>query len=172
MDDSVNEAYLDVALECYRRVRALRESTEDAEVAEHAISLVLERRGRELDAPLLLHDVLRNSRHSVRRGRARFLRAVEETGQLALRGIASGGVAGFEQLDSPERICELRDHLQALRDAAASSGPHGGRVLAGLLVGETSAETAAAAGVSRATVERTVRRLREAAMDTGLHVAA
>ena len=172
MEGHLNQAYLDVALECYRRVRVLREGTEDAEVAEHAISLALERRDSELDAPLLLHDVLRNSRHSIRRGRARLRSAVAEAGQLALRGVASGGTPGFEQRDSPERICAMRDDLRALRDTAASCGPHGRRVLVGLLAGETSAETAVAAGISRATVERTVRRLRDAANDTGLRAAA
>ena len=84
------DVVVDVARECYDRLDRLQPGSEDAETVEHAISLALSERRSAKAKDLLLNDVLRNARHSVRRSRARYVQTVEETGYLAAEGIATG----------------------------------------------------------------------------------
>jgi hypothetical protein len=167
MAKELPDVVVDVATECYARISRLPEGSEEADAVEHAVSLVLSERRPEKDKLLLLDDVLRNGRHSVRRSRARRASAVEETGQLAARGIATGATRGFVEYETPEQICFANELERSLRKEASRCGDHGARVLDGLLRGETSSVIALGAGVSAATVNRTVRRLRDALIELG-----
>ena len=172
MNQTLPDVVVDVAVECYGRLARLQAGSEDADTVEHAVSLVLSERRDAKPKELLLNDVLRNARHSVRRSRARYLQAVEETGRLAAAGIATGGTGGFVTAETPAEICIANELEQALAAEACRCGHHGPRVLSGLLDGETSETIAAAAGVSMSTVNRTVRQLRDRVVALGYREAA
>jgi hypothetical protein len=163
---------VDVLVDLYARVRKLRDGSEEADAAERAISMTLSEKRRAKDKELLLNDVLRNGRHSVRRSRARFANAVEESGQLASRGIATGATRGFVDYETPEHHFLANELTRHLEQQACRCGRHGPRVLEGLLDGETSREMMTATGVSASTINRTVRRLRDAAIGYGYASAA
>jgi hypothetical protein len=168
---STNQAVLDVACECYRRADVAHPGSDDAEIAEHAVSLALGR-GDASNPQWLLDDVLRDARRSVLRGRQRHLRAVRAAGDLAMRNQPTGASRGLVDTNSPEAIAlagELNDILAA---KAATLGPVAQRVLAGLLIGETVEQTAASARVSPATVKRVQRQLRAVARAAGYRAAA
>src|SRR4051794_16001971 len=78
MKQALDDAVVDVVVDCHRRLRVADPGSEAADVAEHAISLALSPARPPKDRGLLLHDVLRQARHSVRRTRARRGRAVNE----------------------------------------------------------------------------------------------
>jgi hypothetical protein len=171
---SLNEVFVDVAVECYRRVQQLKES-EDAryvEVAERAIEMALFGQRQLKEERLLLGDVLRNATFSVRRSQARRAAVVEEVGRLAKQNIVTGASGGVTDCETPEDVVLARELKLCLHDEACRCGAHGERVLQGLLEGESVRETAAGADVSTATVDRTVRRLRKAVVDAGYREAA
>lgn len=173
--NSLDDVYVDVAKECYRRVTELKEcfgDGEEAAIAEHAIEMALFGDRPLKDKDRLLDDVMRNARFSVRRSTARGLRATEEVGHLARRNMVTGGSPGFFDDERPEDIVMAHELEECLRDEACRCGKHGERVLAGLIIGESAHETAAAAGVSKATVDRAVRRLRAATVAAGYREAA
>lgn len=172
MNDALSDVGVEVALECYKRVRRLRDGSPEEEAAEHAILMALSSRRDQKDKPLLLHDVLQDGRRSTTRSRARYLTAVQESGHLAQRGVATGGTRAFVETETPEDICIARDLVHRLKHEAGQCGSHGPRVLEGLLDGETTREMATATGVSPVTVKRTVRRLRAAAVNAGYREAA
>jgi hypothetical protein len=97
---------------------------------------------------------------SVRRSRARQARAVEKACRLAERGIATRPTRGFVEAATPEQLCLANELERALREEARGCGCHGESVLDGLLRGEARREPVTA-GVSTATVSRTMRKLRE-----------
>ena len=134
--------------------------------------MVLSERRPTKPKELLLNDVLRNARHSIRRSRARQAAAIEETGRLATRGIATGATRGFVEHETPEQICLANELERWLREEARDCGRHGERVLDGLLAGETNSEIAVAAGVSITTVNRTMRRLRDTIVELGYRESA
>ena len=172
MKKTLPDVAIDVARDCYDWLDRLQPGSEDAETVEHALSLVLSERRWAKPKDLLLHDVVRNARHSVRRSRARYLQAVDETGQFAAEGVATGATRGFVEVETPEDICIANDLEQTLHAEACRCGHHGPRVLEGLLDGETSQTIAAAAGVSMSTVNRTVRHLRNTVVALGYREAA
>ena len=71
-----------------------------------------------------------------------------------------------------EHVVLARELLRELRHCARQIGDPAPRVLAGMLIGETGAETARAARMSRSTVTRTRRALRLCAADAGYFPAA
>jgi hypothetical protein len=168
---SDNRPDFQATAECYRRARAALPGSERADVAEHAVTLMLGRTGAE-GQRWLLENVLRNARHSVRRSRQRHLRLIESSRQLAMRNQPTGATRGFIDHDSPESLvlaAELKDLLAA---KAAEIGPVAQRTLVGLLAGETLEETAADAHVSVSTVKRVRRQLRVCASAAGYCAAA
>jgi len=172
MPEDLNEVFVDVALACYDRVRKLQPGSEDAEAAEHAISMALRGNRTERDRSRLLANLLHNSRFSLRRGRARRARAMEECRSLARQGIVTGAARGFIDRETPETTRIASELTERLSEEASRCGSHGPRVLRGLLADETYDEISNASGVSLATVDRTVRRLRETAEAAGLRRAA
>jgi hypothetical protein len=172
MTKIVPDVVIDVARDCYSRLDRLQPGSEDAEIAEHAVSLVLSERRPTKPKDLLLNDVLRNARHSVRRSRARYVQAVEESGHLAARDVATGATRGFVERETPEDICIANELGQILHAEACRCGRHGPRVLEGLLGGEPNHTIAAAAGVSMSTLNRTVRHLRKTVVELGYQEAA
>jgi hypothetical protein len=115
----------------------------------------------------MLGDVLRDARRTVRRSKSRHLRLVSEVGRFAEQGIATGGLSGFADQNTPELHLLARELIALLRTRAQDIGGSAPRVLAGLLVSETESETASAAGVSRSTVTRVRRALRAHATEQG-----
>jgi len=172
MKNDLNDVFVDVAHECYLRVRRLREGSEPAETAEHAITLLLSGDRPEKDKALMVHDLLTNARFSVRRSRARRNAAIESAGHLAARGIASGATRGPVEIDTPEDAVCAKELLGCLHTEACRCGVHGPQILTGLLNGATTREMAEAAGVSPSTVARTVRTLRQAVVASGYCEAA
>ena len=162
MKKTLDAPVVDVVVDCHRRLRAAAPGSEVADVAEHAISLALSPDRSPKDSNLLLHDVLRQARHSVRRSRARRARVVDDIGHLASQGVRT--VAGIAQsAETPETVVIAREQLRELSDYALCLGGPAPRVLAGMLAGETVRDTVLATGVSSATVERIQRRIRAAA---------
>jgi hypothetical protein len=167
MNQALSGAAGDVVERCQRRLRLLDPGSEAAEATEHAITLALSPNRPLKDPDLLLGDALRDARRTVTRTRSRTLRAVHEAGRMARQGIATGAAAGFVDDDSPERRILAHELISRLRLRAAALGGPAPRVLAGLLVEETELETAQAAGVSRSTVTRIRRKLRDCARENG-----
>jgi hypothetical protein len=172
VNKAVPDVVVDVARDCYDRLDRLQPGSEDAETVEHAISLALSERRWTKEKDLLRNDVLRNARHSVRRSRARYLKAIDEAGHLAAEGVATGATLGLVEVETPEDICIANELEQTLQAEACRCGRHGPRVLQGLLDGETSQTIAASAGVSMSTVNRTVRHLRNVVVALGYQEAA
>jgi hypothetical protein len=172
MTDGLNDVFADVAQECYSRAKRSNQGSEEADTAEHALDLLLDRISSDAPKAFLLHDVLANARYSVRRSRVRFSRAVESSGHLAARGIATGASRGFVEVGTPEDSIYAKDLLWCLQNSACDCGAHGPKVLSGLLKGATTQEMAEAAGVSPATVARTVRTLRHTVIAAGYAEAA
>jgi hypothetical protein len=157
----------EVVERCQRHLKLLEPGSEAAEITEHAISLALSPRRPDKQSELLLGDVLRDARRTVVRSKARHLRLVSDVGRFAEQGIATGGLSGFADQDTPELRLLARELIELLRTRAQELGGTAPRILAGLLVDETELETAAAAGVSRSTVTRVRRTLRAYATEQG-----
>jgi hypothetical protein len=172
MDQALSGAAGEVVERCQRHLRLLKPGTEAAEATEHAITLALSPDRPEKEADLLLGDALRDARRSVVRSRRRKLRVVNEAGRLAAQSVATGASAGFIEQDTPERRLLARELISLLRARATQLGGAAPRVLAGLIAEETELETAAAAGVSRSTVTRLRRVLRDCAAEHGYRPVA
>lgn len=167
MTQSFRAPVAEVVERCQQRLTFLAPGSEGAEITEHAVSLALSNERPQKQAELLLGDVLRDSRRTVVRSRARRLRLVSDLGRLASDGIATGGLSGFADYDTPERRVLAREFIALLRARADEIGGATPRVLAGLLINETESETARAAGTSRSTVTRARRTLRAYAAKQG-----
>jgi hypothetical protein len=162
----------EVVERCQHHLTLLEPGSEPAEITEHAISLALSTERQQKQTELLLGDVLRDSRRTVLRSRTRRLRLVSDLGRLAGEGIATGGLSGFADYETPELHALARELIALLRARACELGGPAPRVLAGLLVNETEAETAQAAGISRSTVTRARRALRTYAAEQGYQPVA
>jgi hypothetical protein len=167
MTQTLSVTASDVVKRCQRHVKLLEPGSEAAEVTEHAISLALSPNRPEKQAELLLGDVLRDARRTVVRSKSRHLRLVSEVGRFAEQGISTGAVSGYSDHETPEQRVLARALLELLRTRAQELGGAAPRVLAGLLVDETELETAEAAAVSRSTVTRVRRSLREFSAEQG-----
>jgi hypothetical protein len=157
----------EVVERCQRHLKLLEPGSEAAEIAEHATSLALSQKRPAKQSELLLGDVLRDARRTVRRSKARRLRLVSDLGRFAGQGIATGALAGFAEHETPETRALARELIALLSARAHELGGAAPRVLAGLLAEETEAETAVAAATSRSTVTRTRRALRAYAAEQG-----
>lgn len=164
MSEERNPAF-EAAEACSDLAKRSRAGSETEEAAELATVLAISERREERDPQRLLGDVLRNARFTTRRSRARRLRSVEECGRLAASGVATGLSLGFVDHDTPADRAVAREMIDCLHNEACKCGKHGTRVLAGLLGGETTREIASSTGVSPATVDRTIRRLKDSATD-------
>jgi hypothetical protein len=163
-----NETTVALAEALYDRIRMLESRGApliEVEGLEKALDMAIARGPAGKPREEMLGDVVRNGRFSARRSRAREARLVQrylqmepryETGRRRSSG-------DFVSQDSPSANAEAAYLLMAMRAEAVACGSHGQRVLASLIRGEGVAETASSAGVSRATVNRTVRRIRQAA---------
>jgi hypothetical protein len=171
---ALDAVFVDVAAECYDRVQKLTGLGDglEAEAAERAIEMALFGNRPAKEPCLLLGDVLKNARFSVRRSRARNAVATDELRRLGQQKVATGGCRGFITDETPEDLVIARELGRCLHGEACRCGTYGVRVLEGVIGGESAQETAAAAGVSRATVDRTLRRLRKAAIAAGYREAA
>lgn len=172
MDEELSGAAIEVVERCQRHLRLLEPGSEAAEATEHAISLALSPDRPEKEVDLLLGDALRDARRTIARSKTRRLRVVGEVGRMAAQGVATGAMSGFADNDTPERRVLARELTTLLRARAEELGGAAPRVLAGLFVEETELETALAAGVSRSTVTRLRRALRDCANEHGYHPVA
>ncbi len=157
----------EVVERCQHHLTLLAPGSEPAAITEHAISLALSSKRTQKETELLLGDVLRDSRRTVLRSQARRLRLVSDLGRLASDGIATGGLSGFADYETPEQRVLAREFIALLRARAEEIGGATPRVLAGLLISETESETAQAVGTSRSTVTRARRALRAYAAEQG-----
>ncbi len=149
-------------LRCQRRAASSAPGSPDAEAAEHAITLCLSRRRSADNGDDLAAAAVRNAEWVINRSDRRRKAALEDLAHLGRQGVsvASSGPAATA---SPEDVVMARALLADLRLEAQRLGLAGPRVLAGLLIGESADETAAAAFVGPATVNRYRRRLRDRA---------
>ena len=172
MNTDLPQPRIDAALRCYALARHRRPGSPEADAAEVAVLYTMsDRRGATRVDELVqgaLHDGQRSTLRAVR-GRARL---EQELAHLSLAGIGTAGARPAMGHETPEHVVLARELLTELKCCAAELGDPAPRVLAGLLVGETEAETARAAGMSRSTVTRTRRALRFGAVDAGYLPAA
>ena len=172
-----NSASVEVALRCYGMIARLEESgasTEKVEAVEKALDMAIERRNSDKSADDLFVDVLANGRFSARRSRARQLRTAArcQTTQRRCRTGKRGQPGEIADVRSPQSAVEAKELLEELADEARRGGRQDLRILSGLIAGDTIKRTSVGADVSPATVNRTVKRLRSRAVDSGYAAAA
>jgi hypothetical protein len=173
--DNTSQPYLEAALACYQMIENLEvEDVDDVEGIERAIDLAIQRRHDPGPKEHLLRDVLRNGRFSARRSQARR-RRLERRYASEQPQMATGKrwISGeFVTNDSPAASAAARELREGLSREARACGLHGPTVLNAILAGETVSGAATAAGVSRSTAHRTVKRLRQRASGCGYAAAA
>ncbi len=166
MPADYSPAFVEVVAECQQMIHDLEvrgASTDQVRAVEKAVDMAIERRHSDKPKDSLLSDVLRNGRFSARRSRERERDLAERYAEHQLR-ISTGKAripGEFIAAESPHSAARGQELIACLVDEAGRCGTHGERVLAGLLAGETVSTTAQAAGVSTATVNRVIRRLRQ-----------
>jgi hypothetical protein len=173
----VNGAFVDVVADVQEIVQNLElkgASADDVEAVEKAIDLAINRRFSAKPKEFLKRDVLRDGARTTRRTKKRQRQVGERYGAHQPRQVTGkrrvpGEFTAMETPASLARAAELEDHLH---DEACECGAHGPRVLAGLIDGETTKVAAEAAGVSMATANRTIKRLRQRAETLGYAEAA
>jgi hypothetical protein len=136
----------------------------EVEAVEKALDMAIERGAPTKRKEEALGDVLRNGRFSARRSRAREARLVQRFLRMEPRFVTGRRryQGDFVAPDSTVASVEARQLVEILRTEAAACGRHGPEVLSSLIAGESVAEAAASARVSRATANRTIKRIREA----------
>lgn len=160
------------ALRCYVIASRGVPGSIAADAAEQAVVYALSERREASNLEDLVANVMHDGRRTVSRA-ARSREAIEqELARLSGAGIDTAGARSVLGSDSPEQRVLARELLTLLEQRATLIGSPAPRVLAGMLVGETEAETATAVAVSRATVTRTRRALRQSAKDAGYFPAA
>lgn len=160
----VREATL---LELYRRLAGDHLSVEDREALEAALNFVLNDQRQAVSVAFLRRNVIRNARFTRWRSAdsARRAAAARPLPDAVHRRLAWRTTDGDEYVDlinneTPESIALVSETIREVRTFAEALGAHGATCLRCLLTGLTVAETAAMAGVSIPTVERTWRKLR------------
>lgn len=142
-------------------------STSRLDLIEAALSLTLgEKRAAESEAKLL-HAVLSDARRTINRSECNSREAASKNPlpDAVHRRVAYADENGSTTVelvshDTPESQVVAAETLRELSAFASSIGAHGPRCLHCLLRDKTAAQTAALAGVSVATVERTWKALR------------
>jgi len=147
---------------------------DDVEAIERAIDLAIGRRHDPDPSEYLLADVLRNGRFSARRSQKRRRRLGQRYASAQPRMVTGRRrfPGDFVACDSPAASAEATELEAALTQEARASGAHGPTILAALRAGEPVSEAADEAGVSRATANRTVGRLRDRILNCGYRTAA
>lgn len=164
----INGAFFDVVEECQGIVRNLEmrgRDIDDVEAVERAIEYAINRRFSDKPEDHLLYDVLRDGRRSVRRSRQRERRFTERYARLLPNQVTGKRrvVGDFIQIGNAADE-SFGDELEArVVEEARRFGEHGQRILDGLIAGETTREAAESAGISMATANRTIKRLRQRA---------
>lgn len=147
--------------ELYARLRTLPEDSVNYAIAERAIGLALSPRRGASNTAFLRHDAWRDAKRSVRRSRVRQERLLQRLENLALVGGRTAALPGLVDWVTPESVYAARELEALIRTAINSEHALGGACLTGLLAGEAEQETAERLGVSRSTVSRLRRRIRE-----------
>jgi hypothetical protein len=163
---------IDAALRCYELARRRRPGSPEADAAERAVLYTMSDRRHAIHLDELVQGALHDGQRSTLRAARGQARLEQELTHLSRAGIGTAGARPAIGHEAPEHIVLARELLAELKRCAAELGDPAPRVLAGLLVGETEAETARAACMSRSTVTRTRRALRFGAVDAGYLPAA
>jgi hypothetical protein len=172
MDAEERGRRVSAALECYAIIARRAPGSPVSDAAEQAVLYTLSDRRDAGRAEDLLRDAMHDGHRTVLRA-ARSRQAVErELMRLSASGIDTAAARAAVGANVPEQAALARELLELLKHRAYVIGSPAPQVLAGMLVGETEAETAAAVDVSRSTVTRTRRALRKTAMDAGYLPAA
>lgn len=172
MNTAVREPRVEAALRCYALVKRCQPGSVQADVAEQAILYALSE-GRDVEcADDLVRNVLHDGRRSVMRSARSRVGVEQALVHLSAAGIDTAGARAAVGGEMVEHVVLARELLSELRQCARRIGNPAPRVLAGMLIGETEAETARAAGMSRSTITRTRRALRLCAADAGYLPAA
>jgi hypothetical protein len=173
--DNPSQPYLEAALACYEMIQNLDvEDVDDVEGIERAIDLAIQRRHDPGPKEHLLRDVLRNGRFSARRSQARRRRLERRyASEQPQTTTGKRWVPGeFVTSNSPAASAAARELHEELSREARACGLHGPTILSAILAGETVCGAATAAGVSRSTANRTVKRLRQRARENGYAATA
>jgi hypothetical protein len=140
---------------------------EHPDLLDQALDLALSERRQDQSGRYLHRNVLRNARFSVqRRAQTRISTATchpfVDPSHLRRVWRDSEGRQQVDIIDNrtPESAALASDLLTHLRGMVEQLGEHGLRCLDGLLAGLSARETAKAAGISTATVERCWRSIR------------
>lgn len=133
-----------------------------------ALNLALGEKRTAENAEYLCRNLLRDARRTSDRSRqaARNAAAGRPLADARQRRLVEHRVDGSVHVEmiscvTPEEQVIANEIISDLRSFAETIGSHGPGCLQGLLMGETVAATAKAVGVSRATVERARRALRD-----------
>jgi hypothetical protein len=172
MNTDLLQLRIDAALRCYALARRRRPGSAEADAAERAVLYTMSDRRHAIGVDELVQGALHDGQRSTLRAARGQGRLEQELAYLSRAGIGTAGARPATGHETPEHVVLARELLAELKRCAAELGDPAPRVLAGLLVGETEAETARAAGMSRSTVTRTRRALRFGAVDAGYLPAA
>lgn len=138
-----------VVLELQQRLEKLKPGSDEANILEHAISLAINSTSQEPNHKFFRHDILRN---------ARFIYWRSKTRQLELMQKVTHTTSTWTQ------GCEMNAGLELeekLREVITKSGKGLMRYFEGMINGESVDVTAVACGVSRRTVDRRRRKVRQ-----------
>lgn len=162
MDASLGDVRWDVVAYLHERLENVPAGSQKARMLERALDLALSPKRALESVPMLIRDVLRNAEFLERRTAARTHRAYTTYLGGSPTVVSDLDVDGVVT-DGPEAVALCGALIRHLRDEAVNIGGHGLLCLIGLFAGESAAVTAAAAGVSKATIDRARSRLRVAA---------
>lgn len=154
----------DAALHLHARICRVQPGGDSHEIADLALTLVLNPRREAREPAFLARNAWRNARTLLNRRRRRVV--TDPLGEDTPLGaaIARGALPGAVRSDTPLDHAIARDLERRIRQRVGIElGSRGERVLDALLAGASTVETARAVGTSTRTVERLRRRVREIA---------
>lgn len=157
METASSAAHWGIMAHFYTSLATLQPGSLNSDVTEHALDIVIESRRRNEACSRSPYDFFRNARFSVRRSHAR-------AAQLSERLSVSVANHASHQNNATAEAVAIATHLEAeIRAAVARRGPLFLRCFEGMLRDEDLDTTASACQMSRRTLDRIRRQIREVA---------
>lgn len=159
--DHVVHAARWAAIQILQDRRAVYRPGSDTErIADHAVDLALSDRRPAADTGQLCRDAWRNSAHSYYRARTREQQALARWAATLTIVDDEDGSDIVDQASPQDILSDIGPFCDLALTQAATLGPAGPALVRRLMAGDTIAEAAAAAGISRASGYRLIRSLR------------
>jgi hypothetical protein len=156
--DTLYEARLRAYGQLQGKQKTLSPGSVKYEIVEHALDLALKPRRRTDE--FLVRNLLRDSRRILARQAANRRKVQLDDAAVALLDTS----AALVETSTPESLLRAKQLLHQIRAAVMPFSRHAARVLEGLVIGESLAETAADCGISTVRVNQLRRLVRDAAM--------